>query len=123
DNLTIAFSNSNRTTFNIVVCHNPKILSKINDNHPIDLLLCGHTHGGQINFFGKGIYPLGKVYQLPKYDVLISNGYGTTKLPFRFCAKSETHLITLKKGERVKNGSERHILEVKKFQSKLGTKI
>lgn len=83
--------------FKILCCHNPKILDEIKGEERIHLTLCGHTHGGQINFFGFAPYPLGGFFQLEPTDVLISNGYGTTMLPLRFRAQAETHLITVKK--------------------------
>jgi len=122
DDINKALRTVDSTAFNIICCHNPRILSKIKSSPSTRLFLCGHTHGGQINFFGKGIYPVGKLYHLPLYDVLISNGYGTTKLPMRFWAKSEVHLITLKRGER-KTISRAKVSELSKFQNEIGTKI
>lgn len=83
--------------FKIMVCHNPKIFEKITNDDKISLTLAGHTHGGQINFFGIGLQPLGKLYHDTKGDLLISNGYGTTQLPLRLCARAQTHLLTIKR--------------------------
>lgn len=95
DRLELALKGIPKETFKIVVCHNPEIVSKISERHNISLILCGHTHGGQIRPFGLGLYPKGKLYHLSKGDLLISNGYGTTKLPLRLGANPETHLICL----------------------------
>lgn len=50
----------------IVVSHHPDIIDKIGDQR-IDLLLCGHTHGGQIRapFFGALLVP---AWHEAKYD-------------------------------------------------------
>ncbi len=88
----------NKDVFKIAVCHNPKIVRKIFNHHSISLLLCGHTHGGQIRFAGFGWYPNGKLYCKNNMKILVTNGYGTTKLPLRLGSKPETHLITLRKG-------------------------
>lgn len=71
-----------------------------------DLALCGHTHGGQVTFFG---HPLFKTYTNVSDDylsgwvrdgrasVLVSNGVGTIGLPVRLFAPAQMHVITLKK--------------------------
>ncbi|MBR4234596.1 MAG: metallophosphoesterase family protein [Clostridia bacterium] len=71
-----------------------------------DLMLCGHTHGGQINILGF------TCYFLPVYErsfayahiagakrfgrtlMLVSRGIGYSKLPLRIGARSEVHVIT-----------------------------
>ena len=83
--------------YKIVICHNPEIMKKVEDEHGVSLMLCGHTHGGQIRIFGYGPYSKGRFYSLKNSKLLISNGYGTTKLPLRLGAKPETHLITIKR--------------------------
>lgn len=82
--------------FRLFITHNPEGVKLLNDEHNIQLVLAGHTHGGQINVFGLGLYRKGRIYRQGNITVLISNGYGTTLLPFRFGAKAETHLITIK---------------------------
>ena len=99
DRLDLALEKTNPDAFKIVLCHNPKIFRQIKEEDRVQLVLSGHTHGGQINFFGLGLYPVGKHYRTRKGDLLISNGYGTTKLPLRLGAKAETHLLTIKHGK------------------------
>ncbi|MDE3839431.1 metallophosphoesterase [Bacillus methanolicus] len=98
DRLDLPLSEAEKDGFKILVSHNPRITAKIRTEHRIHLVLSGHTHGGQIHVFGYGPYEKGKVKKLKQTTVLISNGYGTTLLPLRLGAKSETHLITLKNG-------------------------
>ncbi|MFC0559846.1 metallophosphoesterase [Halalkalibacter alkalisediminis] len=82
-------------SFSILVCHYPEITEELPSNHSFSLILTGHTHGGQIRLFRWGIARKGGLYRYNHFDLLISNGYGTTALPLRFCAPAETHLITL----------------------------
>ncbi|WAA10798.1 metallophosphoesterase [Fervidibacillus albus] len=95
DSVWLALKDVDSDAFKIGICHNPEILSKIPPKK-LDLLLSGHTHGGQINLFGLSLYPKGKLVQTDQIDYLISNGYGTTMLPLRFWARAETHLIHIK---------------------------
>ncbi|MFP3472451.1 hypothetical protein R0J90_20570, partial [Micrococcus sp. SIMBA_144] len=63
----------------------------------IDLMISGHTHGGQIRLFGWGLYKKGRLENLPETTLLVSNGYGTTAIPLRLGAPAETHLLILDK--------------------------
>lgn len=90
--------------FVLLVSHNPEYAEFIR-SRKVDLVLSGHTHGGQITLFGLwapapfmhfGLkYKRGFVHA-PYTDVLISNGIGTAGLPIRFCARPEIVLLTLK---------------------------
>lgn len=83
-----------------------KAKSSDGDNHWFDLALFGHTHGGQISFFGKSPFFNLKTDVGPRYmsgwleenraAVLISNGVGTSGAPVRLFAPPQIHLITLK---------------------------
>jgi len=62
----------------------------------LDLVLCGHTHGGQFNFFGwtpfkpqgSGRYLKGW-YTDKGLRTYVSRGVGTSVLPFRFGSRAE----------------------------------
>ncbi|WP_338470121.1 metallophosphoesterase family protein [Niallia sp. XMNu-256] len=95
-NLELAMEEVELDSFKILVCHNPEIRREIEPKYGINLLLSGHTHGGQIRLFGYGPYEKGSLKKIDELTVLISNGYGTTGIPFRLGAKAETHLITIK---------------------------
>ncbi|RAK22191.1 putative MPP superfamily phosphohydrolase [Anoxybacillus vitaminiphilus] len=94
--LDLALLDAGDEGFRILVSHNPAIVDKIQENQRISLVLSGHTHGGQIRIFSFGIYEKGGVRKTNGTTVVVSNGYGTTALPFRLGAPAETHLITLK---------------------------
>ncbi|MFK3937927.1 metallophosphoesterase [Alkalihalobacillus sp. NPDC078783] len=80
------------------VCHFPEAFKELSSNHPFSFLLSGHTHGGQIRIFGLGPAPRGYIKKVNEAVQLVSNGYGTSKLPLRLGALPETHLFTLKSG-------------------------
>lgn len=96
DRLDLALLDAGEGGFRVLVSHNPKIVEKLTDEQAIDLVLSGHTHGGQIRIFGFGPYEKGGIKKLGNITMLVSNGYGTTGVPFRLEAKAETHLITLR---------------------------
>ncbi|NER10992.1 hypothetical protein SAMN06265375_10224 [Muriicola jejuensis] len=71
-------------------------------NIPIKLILCGHTHGGQIQFFGKEFYKPGGSgkylngwYKSAESLMYVSKGVGTSYLPIRFGARSEAPIFYL----------------------------
>ncbi|MFV8828411.1 metallophosphoesterase [Alkalihalobacterium sp. APHAB7] len=95
DRLDLALQDSEEG-FRILISHNPSIIEQLKDEHQISLVLSGHTHGGQIRFFGFGIAEIGGLKKRNNTTLFISNGYGTTGLPLRLGARAETHLITLR---------------------------
>lgn len=98
DRLDYALMDAAKGSFKILACHYPNIVHKISPEHEISLVLSGHTHGGQIHLLGYSPYERGKVKKFKNLTLLISNGYGTTGIPFRLGAPAECHLLTLKKG-------------------------
>lgn len=90
-----AIKGSNESSFRILVSHNPDIIDSITPEHQIQLVLSGHTHGGQIRIFGFGPYEKGGIKRVGNTLLFVSNGYGTTTLPLRLGAEAETHLITI----------------------------
>jgi uncharacterized protein len=96
DQLHLALLDAGEEGFRILACHNPQIVYKIQEMHRISLVLSGHTHGGQIRFFKFGLYERGGIYKRNQTTMIVSNGYGTTAVPFRFGAPAETHLITIR---------------------------
>lgn len=83
--------------FRLVLTHHPGVAEALPPDEGIRLVLAGHTHGGQIRFLKFGLYEKGHLWKNGNMFILISNGYGTTALPFRLGAPAETHLIKLKK--------------------------
>ena len=97
--------------FVIFLSHNPDVIPTLADvpcadgsTRWADLILCGHTHGGQLTLFGRRtIMPVnayGERYrtgwkQENGAQILISNGVGTSVVPMRFFAPPQIHLLTL----------------------------
>lgn len=46
--------------YKILLCHHPEVFENHIKDKDIDLVLCGHAHGGQMQFFGKGLYAPGQ---------------------------------------------------------------
>lgn len=88
--------------FTILLAHNPDQAERSRrEDDDVDLVLSGHTHGGQVR-----LPPLGPLHRKsPIYDeglrrrpwtqVYTSRGLGTTLLPIRFAARPEVALLQL----------------------------
>jgi len=94
--LDLAFQDVKQNAFKILVSHNPRVLKLLKKEQGVSLVLSGHTHGGQIRIFGYGPYERGKTHEYEGITQIISNGYGTTKIPLRLSARPETHYIEIK---------------------------
>jgi len=91
--------------FTIYITHDPSYFEKYQNNKS-KLLLAGHTHGGQITFFGipfswlihrhKYRYEKG-IYNEPGRTIIITNGIGATIMPLRFFARPQINIIVLGK--------------------------
>ena len=82
---------------NILITHDPQAFYECTDQqiNNIDLVLSGHTHGGQIRILGWGPYTKGGLKWFKGVPLFISEGYGYTKLPLRLGTQSECHVIKL----------------------------
>lgn len=84
--------NLNKDEFNLLLMHEPDVIDRILPNK-IDLMLSGHSHGGQVRIPVKGALatpPYGRKYTKGFYNIngnklYVSSGLGSTKLPFRLC--------------------------------------
>lgn len=79
----------------LVVSHQPQVLRKIERLYRPTLMLAGHTHGGQIRMGRFGLFEKGAFKIFAGCGELISNGYGTSTIPFRLGAQPECHVITI----------------------------
>jgi hypothetical protein len=101
DDLAKAYSEV-RDGYKILLAHTPQI---VDDVDKFDLILVGHTHGGQVRlpFLGPLYIPLPPKYR--KYDyglfepksrpMFVTRGLGMSFLPFRFACPPEVVLIEL----------------------------
>jgi len=91
----------------LLLSHNPdtaEMSAARTRQYRVDLMLCGHTHGGQVRIPGLGtpVIPsnFGQKYahglvRGPGFRVFISSGLGTTGMPIRFRQPPEIALRTL----------------------------
>lgn len=69
--------------YKILLSHHPEYRNSYLKDIPIDLILSGHAHGGQIRLFGRGLFAPGQGV-LPKYtsgihgNMIISKGLANT---------------------------------------------
>jgi predicted MPP superfamily phosphohydrolase len=87
----------------ILISHSPEPYEQIKDDSRVDLMLAGHSHGGQVTAFGiwAPILPLNnRSYWRGHYDseinhLIVTNGIGVYKYPIRFFARPGIELIKL----------------------------
>ena len=86
----------------LLMVHNPIIVPALVQQYELDVVLCGHTHGGQFQvpiltdalvggteYFVRGRYDLGRS------QVYINRGFGFTGPPIRLRARPEVSLLRL----------------------------
>ncbi|MCT2534705.1 metallophosphoesterase [Aquibacillus koreensis] len=105
ENIEEAFDGIDQEIYTILLSHSPGIVSKY-EAIPADLILSGHTHGGQVRvpFIGaivapdqgffpeldKGTFTIG-----PEQTLYIDSGLGTSIAPIRFLNKSQMSYIRI----------------------------
>ncbi|MES2620484.1 MAG: metallophosphoesterase [Bacteroidota bacterium] len=95
-----------KSDYHIVLSHCPEhrdiISTQLTDQIPVDFILSGHTHGGQLNFLGltpqlpigSGNY-LSGWYNHTAPPLYVSKGLGTSILPLRLGCKAEIAVFNL----------------------------
>ncbi len=97
----------------ILLGHEPDIATTVKEYGGVDLMLAGHTHGGQVRL------PLLTPYFLPDLgrrfihgrfnfggmQLYVNRGIGTVHLPIRFRCPPEITVFTLQPGEPVETSS------------------
>ena len=106
ENMSLAFDDVNRDLYTVLLSHSPGVIEKYQDI-PADLILSGHTHGGQVRIpllgavvapdqgifpeLDKGIFEIGGEQYL-----YIDSGLGTSVAPFRFWNQSQLSLVQIR---------------------------
>ncbi|MCB2291895.1 metallophosphoesterase [Clostridium sp. CS001] len=94
----------NSNNFTIAISHNPDFFSDYKKLINYDLAFSGHTHGGQVTFFGLyapytsskyGQRYVKKIVYEEKREIILTNGIGNGMLPIRFFAIPEIVEIEL----------------------------
>ncbi|AOT70253.1 metallophosphoesterase [Geosporobacter ferrireducens] len=105
EKLDKALNGINIEKFTILLAHSPKIIKRY-PKIPVDLILSGHTHGGQIRLpfigalvsSGDGFFPKYNkgLYLLREKQLLyIDSGLGTRMIPIRTFNRSQMSLLTI----------------------------
>lgn len=86
--------------YKVLLCHHPEYYPHLSQ-YPIDLILSGHCHGGQIRVFGRGIFAPGQGL-LPKYHhgvydehLVVSAGCANTAPIPRWGNETEVVIVRL----------------------------
>lgn len=94
----------------VLLSHSPAPLeATLRGVRPPELILCGHTHGGQVRLMGRTLYDFGfdKVRPDQKFftvrgirrdegaTVVVSGGLGSSRIPLRINCPPEIQIITL----------------------------
>jgi hypothetical protein len=93
----------------ILLAHSPNIINEAVGKN-IDLVLVGHTHGGQvyIPFLTRYIVPMKRaagqgfikgLYNVDKTQMYVNEGIGISVLPFRFLVPPEVTVFIIKKNQ------------------------
>ncbi|MFS0671651.1 metallophosphoesterase [Ornithinibacillus sp. 179-J 7C1 HS] len=105
ENMKLAFEKVDSDHYTILLSHSPGVVLKYDDIYA-DLILSGHTHGGQVRFpligaviapdqgffpeLDKGVFEFGEEQYL-----YIDSGLGTSIAPVRFLNQSQVSLIVI----------------------------
>lgn len=108
-----AVRNADDDDFVLLLAHNP-YLAMIQNMSKVDLMLAGHTHGGQVTFFGRWTPALTNMKYIVKHgqkfvdgwikgpydtNVFISRGTGSLRFTPRVYAPPQVVYLTLRYGE------------------------
>lgn len=87
--------------YTLLLAHAPNILEQLEEHHHVDLILCGHSHGGQWRFPGVPTFWLppgcnGRIegsHQAGGRRLYVNRGLGWSFLPLRWNCRPEIVLL------------------------------
>lgn len=103
--LNTALAGTNPNEVKILLTHQPDVVEDIKDK--VDLILAGHTHGGQITLplIGPPMVPskfgdkyAAGLFKIGNSQMYVNKGIGIVPPPVRFFTRPEIAYITLKSG-------------------------
>jgi len=97
-----AFSSCPDHTTRVVLCHAPEVLPLVCDRD-VAVVMCGHTHGGQISTPSRPLFVHGHVgkkhwaglHQRDGTTLCVSRGIGGIEVPMRLFADPDVVVLTL----------------------------
>jgi uncharacterized protein len=103
DDLPAAMADVPKGATTILLCHSPDIAEEATAAN-IDLVLSGHTHGGQVRlpFLGPLVVPIhdtqyvAGLFTSGHTQLYVNRGIGMVYPPIRFKARPEVTLLTLR---------------------------
>lgn len=102
EHLTTSVTEIQKYDYVIMLAHSPSIIkSELHHQLPYDLLLVGHTHGGQVRLLGHTIgafknYHVGLRRLDKRRHFYINRGLGTSRLPIRLACSPEITVFTIR---------------------------
>ena len=99
-NRSFALREIDDSEYRVLLSHNPEVVKRLGASR-VDLVLSGHTHGGQVNlpWIGslgyRGGFPAG-LHLHGDTRLFVNRGLGCLVLPFRIGAKAEITLHLIK---------------------------
>ena len=87
--------------FTLLLAHAPNVVDQMDDGHAVDLILCGHSHGGQWRIPGVPTFWLppgcsGRIagsHETTRHRLYVNRGLGWSFLPFRFNCQPEIAVV------------------------------
>jgi len=87
--------------FTLLLAHAPNILDMMDEDHAVDLILCGHSHGGQWKIPGVPTFWLppgcrGRIsgrHENARHRLYVNRGLGWSFLPMRWNCRPEIAVI------------------------------
>ena len=102
EDLSLALAGARRDEMKLVLAHNPIVLRRA-ARASVDLVLSGHTHGGQVAIRGERSTERGARKRLLKglgrlgnTQIYVNRGLGTVVLPIRYGCPPEISLLELR---------------------------
>jgi uncharacterized protein len=95
-----------RDAFRLLLAHSPDLIRDA-ARCGVDLMLSGHTHGGQVRFplLGATVVPsryghryAAGLFRVEDTTLYVSRGLGTVRFPLRFLCRPELAILTLRRG-------------------------
>ena len=93
--------------YTVLLSHRPE-LAVVYDRYDVDMVLCGHAHGGQFRLplIGglyapdQGFFPkfTAGIYEMTDMTMVVSRGLGNSAFPLRFNNRPEIVVVNLDKG-------------------------
>ncbi|MCT4598108.1 MAG: metallophosphoesterase [Vallitalea sp.] len=108
EKIDMLLKDNKKEDITILLSHRPELF-EVYKQRNIDLILCGHAHGGQIRlpFIGgiiapnQGLFPKydGGKYNYNDVNMIVNRGLGNSIAPIRIFNKPEVGVITLSKNK------------------------